>query len=489
MTSSEFIIPEQAQINYSLLPQFKALMDNKEAHDLRDEYILGYEKKDGGRSLVEPKLNFENLLAEGSGTRGGGSGILTDCSNGRLEVTLLDVYRSENSGKYTRFYKPDSKLRKHPVEQFIFNEILKRAHTKFPSLVEALKNISVEIPFSKWTASVTDFPVIDDYIGDIELVSLDHFKQSHVQIAYRHLNQIIYNEYYYNLMDSFNKTALRLHEYIYMLSGQKKSIYTQILVSYLMSEEIMNNSEIPDEIFKIHAYLGFSRNSYFDVVLPENVLVSDDLSKSDKLCGYVTKLERENSQFHIKINFEYDVKRPQLSRYDIYDLDKILQFNFDHEHIIDITDQVRVHQFFMAFGYGVFYLHEKFPKYLYPAQSKTKDVVCVYQSNKNEIYSLEKSIRYDPEKNKLEIDRAALEAQYFKLQREYMMELKALKNRQEKNREHKIKLLNEKFEFLFLKLKAEIKSKNELISARSSATAFKLYHAKELGGISFLFGQ
>ena len=329
VTSNRLEIPKAVQINYALLPQFKSLIDKKEALDLQDEYILGQDQKVEGHSIVEPKLNLENLLAEGSGTRGGGSGILTDYSNRSSEVVLLDVYRSENSDKLTRFYKPDSFLRKHPVEQFIFNEILKRAHSKFPSLVAALKNASVNIPFSKWTASITDFPVIDDYIGDIELVSNDYIKQSHVQIAYRHLNQIIYNEYYYNLMDSFNKTALRLHEYIYMLSGQKNSIYTQILVSYLMSAELQTDESIPDKIFEIHTYLGFSRNSYFDVVLPENVVVTNDLSKSDKLCGYVTKLERESGRIHLKIKFEYDAQRPKLSRYDIYDLYKILKYNFD----------------------------------------------------------------------------------------------------------------------------------------------------------------
>lgn len=187
VTSNRLEIPKEAQIDYALLPQFKSLIDKKEALDLQDEYILGQDQKVEGHSIVEPKLNLENLLAEGSGTRGGGSGILTDYLNRSSEVVLLDVYRSEYSDKFIRFYKPDSSLRKHPVEQFIFNEILKRAHSKFPSLVAALKKASVNIPFSKWTASITDFPVIDDYIGDIELVSNGHFKQSHVQIAYRHV--------------------------------------------------------------------------------------------------------------------------------------------------------------------------------------------------------------------------------------------------------------------------------------------------------------
>ena len=143
----------------------------------------------------------------------------------------------------------------------------------------------------------------------------------------------------------------------------------------------------------------------------------------------------------------------------------------------------------MTFGYGVFYLHDKLPLYLYPAQSKTKDVICVHKSNMNEIYSLEMSIRYDPEKNKLEMDRAELEAQYFKLQRDFVMELMALTNQLDVNKEQKIKLLYEKFEFLFFNLKDKIKSKNDLINARSSANSFKLYNAKELGGISFLFGK
>lgn len=99
--------------------------------------------------------------------------------------------------------------------------------------------------------------------------------------------------------------------------------------------------------------------------------------------------------------------------------------NFNKEIKVEITHPQHFEQFIIAFGLGKFYLSNKYPLYLFPAQSNPFDIFCINKNNE-EVSSVEMSIGYNPEKNAFEVERSELEAQYFALQREYVLKMQSL---------------------------------------------------------------
>lgn len=261
--------------------------------------------------MIEP-YKLENY-AGGTGTRGGGSGFLVKVSEQVTEVKILEIFRSENLDQYNLYFPIDPDLRKiesshsgEMVTQMIFEEVLQRISQVAPNLAAKIHHLyRVEMPFENWIPVFHDLPLVDDEVA----YPLERNK-SKIQIAYRRTQYIVYNLRAYAAMSPLNRAALWLHEYIYALSGDEKSVRTQRAVSLFFSSEFLSIASDIEKLTRLFYDLGLlavSRKSIADSLPPGARLAK---GKQIQNCGYLAAINgvptSEKVELVIEINRELE---------------------------------------------------------------------------------------------------------------------------------------------------------------------------------------
>jgi hypothetical protein len=411
--AADRIIPEDMQINFELLSTFTSEKDHG--------YVNMLIKTQIDPRLGTPQSAFvgsQEMVAshsEGTGTRGGGSGILKKKLDGKNEVKLLDIYRSEHRESFPLFFEIDkhllkvnaSKKNRDDIADEIFHIVVARTLKVMPALAKRIIEMAKTIPFSSWTPSLTIFPLIDDFVGENHL----NPDEEQVQVAYRKNLQIIYDEDLYGAMDGLNRAALYLHEYLYIISSTKESVAIQRLVSLLMSTKILENdfaknaSQMMFE-FKLNAIASPT------IELPPGVVLTNEPAGKNSSCGYLVQIRANPGDKTIVMRLAMESPTEK-----------------GKAQLIERRLTPKETLYFMNAAYSLKnQLSVKFPIFLYPAQNTMADVVCI---NKDEgtIETLEVGTKYHKAKNENELMGALLEATYFKTQRDYVL------NPNEKTRE------------------------------------------------------
>jgi hypothetical protein len=242
--------------------------------------------------------------AEGTGTRGGGSGLIVKKNEMFDEVILLEVFRSENLERYNLFFPIDPELRKLESEEqseesarFIFETVLSRIQQVTPNLARRIKYLyENELPFKNWVPIYIDLPQIKDETQHPYETNTDR-----VQIAYRRTQHILYNSRAYAAMNDLNRAALWLHEYIYALSGLENSIKTQRAVSLFLSSDFLkiaqDKTKIGQLLFDLDL-LSLSQSS-LSINLPPKTRVAE--KKQTENCGPIQNMKLDNSKSQFEI--------------------------------------------------------------------------------------------------------------------------------------------------------------------------------------------
>lgn len=422
-------IPAEVRTDFSQLLGFKTsepIVDSDDAQLLVEHNLDSRLKSPNPSTGWDREKSKGQLYAEGSGTRGGGSGVLIPLGNNIFEVKLLDIYRSEKLDLFPLFFAPDPELLNlsatastqniESTANKIYEVVMGRIKEKFPSLEQSIRGAEKEIPFKRWQSSVSEFPIIEDYIGKTHLRE----GEQQVQIAYRHTNQLVYNEKFYLLMDAFNRAALRLHEYIYASASTKVSVQVQRLVSLVMSSKFKDPNFL-DAAKLVLAEAHLAPLATKSLNLPSGVAMTEDQPGSDDLCGLMKEI-RLTKKKNLKIKFEFDPDHQQMTRQDL-NLEQMIYFKTSDKietKEIKIKDEAKRNQFLIALYFAKSELSKKYPLFLYPAQSVPIDFICI-NKHSEEISFFEMSVRYNKDKNDEDLKLAQAEAEYFKVQREYVL--------------------------------------------------------------------
>ena len=422
-------LPEKVRTDFSQLLGFhntEPIVDPNDARSLVQSNLDDRIKNPTPLTGWKQENSKGKLYAEGSGTRGGGSGVLIPLGNNMFEVKLLDIYRSERLDIFPLFFAPDPELTElsdmasaqniEITANKIYEIIMERIKEKFPVFEQTIRGAEKEIPFTKWQASISEFPIIEDFIGETHLRE----GEQQVQIAYRHTNQLVYNEQFYLLMDAFNRAALRLHEYIYASASVKVSVQVQRLVSLVMSSTFKNPDFLETaKLVLAEAHLAPLATKSLN--LPNGVEITEEQPGSHDLCGLLKGI-RLTKKKNLKIIFDFDPDQQQMTRQDL-NLEKMIHFKTSG-HIktkeIKIKDEAKRNQFLIALYFAKSELSKKYPLYLYPAQSVPIDFICVNKDSEDVTF-FEMAVRYDKDKNDEDLKLAQAEAEYFKIQREYVL--------------------------------------------------------------------
>lgn len=233
----------------TLEPKIKLEALTNENLTISDRNRLIHENID--KNWVKPPPKFElNTITPGelknfqggTGTRGGGSGLIVQTAADFSEVKLLEIYRSENLSRYSLFFQIDDELLRldnanaaDESTQIIFETVLSRISQVAPQLAGKIEHLyKIDLPFQKWIPVFQNLPTIDDEISHPLEENTDK-----IQIAYRRTNLIMYNTRAYVAMKPLSRAALWLHEYLYALSGLENSIKTQRAVSLFFSSDFL----------------------------------------------------------------------------------------------------------------------------------------------------------------------------------------------------------------------------------------------------------
>lgn len=425
-------------------------------------------------NLSDQRMQIES----GTGTRGGGSGILSIDSDGTVKVILLDVFRSSRLDLFPLFFETDPELlalaasldAKSAASQ-IYELVMNRTKKILPNLAKRIQEIEKNLPVRSWVPAKSELPVLDDFIGD--LILKDHQKQ--VQIAYRRNNQIIFNEDLLAVMDGLSRAALQYHEYIYALSGIEFSVQTQRLVSLLISSK-MKNENFAMEAKRILSDIDLEVLDQENLELPAGVSIDPSRKKPGifNVCGLLhfmqTKLQPDGSFILDTMN---DPKVPRLTRKDV-DVSVLGQrgfFSKDTKYARVFLKPMARRQFLHSLGSATAYLQMKFPLYLYPTRIIDHPIVC-FNKVTQQISSMDFSVRYHKKNNALQMESSALEAEYFKVQRKAILEPSSES------------LLN------FEKMKYELSKKNlgsKELRTIAINNLFEQFESEELGWIKLEF--
>ncbi|RYZ76607.1 MAG: hypothetical protein EOP05_04510 [Proteobacteria bacterium] len=375
--------------NFEALPRFKkglsasSLEENERIH-IRNE---GPTKR---KSVLSGGGNDMSL--EGTGTRGGGSGV----TDGKRTL-LLEVFRSQRLDLFQTFKAVDPNLTSMAsvgnaeiASQKIIDEVIRRTEIYLPRFAQTLRSAAVELPFEKWTKTTAEFPIIDDFVG---AASTDaNFRQ--IQIAYRRANRIVYNERHYRSMDGLNRAALKIHEWLYALADTEASIATQRLVSLLLSKDLLDPNVVRNnrELFMIS---GIPQLIFRELKYPEGVQNTDQAPSSDEVCGEIAEIRTDMEKKTSELVFIIDDKKTQAKR------------------VVGVTLKKDENVRFLATMYlAKTELNEQFPRFKWPKQEIAKDKVCVSQKRRM-VTRLEVGVTWDEEASKAELKAAADEASYF----------------------------------------------------------------------------
>ena len=430
------VIPK---IDFSILRNFKTNDPNSaNIKKLTDDHLVGKPTPKTGKLRAKDQLarrgGGTGEGREGSGTRGGGSGVALTTSQGEIiKVLALDVYRSLNIRKFPTFFIPNPQFVKtkdnyseEEWSEYLIDQILEKLKPLLPTLYESLSKAREEFKPSTWTVTDQRLPLIDNFIGDE--IDQNNFRQ--VQIAYRVHHRFVIDRYYYNKMDGFNRAAIKLHEFIYAISDLHESIIIQRMVSLILSpqldddlESITNyrNHKISEEdvgkakLLQFILYVGLRHlSSPIKKQLPKNII--EGVFEPRRLmhyCGPINDIEinRENKQ--TRVLFDFDTENEHVDTLNFLPIsDRFLsryQANKIGEVVLEDNEEIKT--FFMALLYTKSSLQHEFPLYLYPGRSFPPSVICVNRWTGN-VLSIDTIAVYDPEKNKRELNYAKSEVEY-----------------------------------------------------------------------------
>ncbi len=403
---SEDIRPE-SRIKYDAIPTFRKSSVSSEDQKLLIEQQIDPRQRSGAAPTLklQPRnLKPDEIMMEGTGTRGGGSGISTRLPNNQLSVELLDLYRSERPDLYPKFFQIDPELKRLSAElppdqasEKILQLVMSRLQQVMPHLARKVEIMSQTLAFEKWTATASRFPLLGDYIGDVRL----NANQEHVQIAYRRTNQVIYNESLYAGMDGLNRAALKLHEFTYALSSVEHSIQVQRFVSLAFSHRLME-FQSDTELERLQLELGML-----------GLAMKAPLMQPGAHLGSVRKMPEEDCGKLISMSVDPITKATQVRAYT------------SRGPRTALLEVEKTKVFLFSILAAKSFLAAQFPLALYPAQQTTQDVIC-FKSGSLKLSSIEFGISFDPVMSEFEVKAARLEADYFRAQKKLIEADRAL---------------------------------------------------------------
>lgn len=417
-----FAIPSFAvnefEINFSVLPAFSARVGKDSLPGLLKNHINP--KAPNPPSSWSTQEQLARGGEGGTGTRGGGSGVLTRLPKNQIKVEVLDIYRSRNRSQFPLFFEVDPRLEEissgespEAGAHYIYLEVLRRVRDRFPHLHSRILKAEQHMPFAKWVRTKTNLPLIHDFIGSVPLSS----SQSHVQIAYRRATQVIYNENHYKAMDGLNRAALRLHEYLYAASADSSSVAVQRLLSLIFSKE-MNHGDLNENTLKTEYNISLSLVAFTPEAPPKRVLERRPTLSSQIICGILSGLNVLPPS-KLQLQIAIDVKFPQLSRehYVVKTTEDLLRFGNKGPKptslvTLEISDREELVKILVPFYKAKQYLHSKYPIYLYPFVTTAQDIVC-FDKDKKKVVNIDVMLMHNPDFDKEEVQQAKLEAEYF----------------------------------------------------------------------------
>lgn len=331
---------------------------------------------------------------EGTGTRGGGSGFVVKRNDGLEEVVLLDVFRSQNLGRYNLFFPLDSELQRmesaagvDAAAEVIFATVLARIEKEAPHLGRKIRHLyEVELPFKNWIPLYVDLPQIED-----ETSHPMENNNERIQIAMRRTQHILYNTRAYAAMNALNRAALWLHEYIYVLSGTEKSVKTQRAVSLFFSSEFLKVAQDEAKFVQLIFDLDLlsQSQSSLAVHLPPKTRVTEE--KQTANCGPMQEMKlTANLGMEIFANFYGSPRVISLSRADTAIFMIALLMNKNH-------------------------LQGAFPIYKYYGQKILVDLICM-NSNFSKVTQIQSRIAIDSELASVTRDMVHAEIEFYKAQ-------------------------------------------------------------------------
>jgi hypothetical protein len=356
---------------------FKSYLPMKEQKNLNDTNFTAPEvieqmKKKSEESIHEMDKNWKKpepiyevkpspfrleQFSEGTGTRGGGSGVLVRKSDSLIEVKLLEIYRSENLELYNQFFPVDPQLwamekqgSSDQAAKAIFDTVLARVRQVSPKLGQKIYEIYAgDLSLDKWVPIYHDLPMVED-----EVVHPLEKNNQKVQIATRRTQSIMYNTRAYSAMSPLNRAALWMHEYIYALSGNELSLKTQRAVSLFFSSEFLKISE--DEVRIANLFyemdlLGLARS--VDRSLPAGSKIAS--VKQEKKCYPVLGLKTDIDKRVMNFFIEVDGARHSMPLKVDAPETKV---------IVNVLFWAKIH------------LKTDYPLYKYPAQKIMPDKIC-----------------------------------------------------------------------------------------------------------------
>jgi hypothetical protein len=373
--------------------------------DINQHLDPKWKKPDTKLKIEMQKPATINQYAEGTGTRGGGSGLLIKHSAEFTEVQLLEIFRSHNLGQYSLFFPIDESLKiiqtsgnSQELTRLIFENVLERIRQVAPGLAGKIHHLyAVELPFEKWIPVIQDLPLIDDEVP----YPLEQNKEK-VQIAVRRTKYIIYNSRAYLAMTPLNQAALWLHEYLYALSGSEKSIKTQRAVSLFFSSDfsVIARDELKlTRLFFDLDLLAISRSSILSSLPPGATLANERQTLN---CGRLTQIKGsiEKKSVEITMNLSGTLKTLALST---------------AESTIVMSSMMWAKSF----------LEKSYPIYKYPGQKILVDQVCLDKSQ-SKVVQVQSSLAIDEEMRTATDELALLESQVFKATSDYYQVLTAI---------------------------------------------------------------
>jgi len=414
---NEDSIRPEAKIDYKLLPLF----NNSNVSADERKRLIESQIDPRQRSNLAPVQKIESrkfktgeILSEGTGTRGGGSGVAIKHPSGGLSVQLLDIYRSERLDQHPKFFEIDPEFKRisqdlpaSEASEKIFALVMSRLKSKMPHLTKKIETAALAMPFEKWTAAISKFPLLEDYIGTVSLQP----NESHIQIAYRRNNQIIYNEDYLLAMDGLNRAALQLHEYIYAISSQDHSAKVQRFVSLAFSPQLFQlktDTELEQMLMELNV-LGLAMKT---PTMQDGAKVTSEPRGRNESCGQL-----------LSANADIPTKTVKL------------YLQMENQKVAVDLDTQSMKTFLLSIYAAKAFLEAQFPSSLYPAQQMKQDVICVDRFS-GKPSSFELLTVYDPVKSAAELKAAYLEARYFSTQKTFVESDRALALAKPKSPEH-----------------------------------------------------
>ena len=400
---------------------------------IKDQLNRNWKEPELKQKLEMTRPFNSKSFSEGTGSRGGGSGVLIKGSGSMNEVQILDVFRSENRAQYDQFFPIDRELRQiemsnsaEKATQLIFENVLSRIANVAPNFGSKIQQLySGELSFEKWVPVFNDLPLIEDEIQ----FPLEK-NQSKIQVAFRRTNIILYSSRAYAAMRPLSRAALWLHEYLYALSSSENSVRTQRAVSLFFSADflvIANDVPKLTLLFNELDLLAISRKTIAGSLPPGASVVG---KKRVENCGMMMSLEAtktsESVVVSIRLKGASGIRPITLSR---------------AEASIVMS----------AIGWSVNFLTKAFPIFKYPGQRTLPNFICL-NSDQTKIVQTQSALAIDDEMTKATQSTAFAEMEYYKAQGRLAearethagkglieeLEIKTLEARQDFLREEKI---------------------------------------------------